>query len=161
MSDAADYSLVPVVVRHQHFVSKEATMNMSSRILPRRGTLGLFLAVLALCGIFHVTASSASPSVDPAESTAVRYEDLDLAKPDAVAELYRRIQVAAHRVCNAAITYHYLRMAPVRHECYRQTIADAVGRANLSLLTALHAERRSQSAPRVRPRAELSLFDTI
>jgi UrcA family protein len=143
MSDAANYSLVPTVGRDEHFHSKEMSMKDSRSILPRRRVARFILGLLA-CG---VAVESGSAAVEPAQSAKVRYADLDLSRMAGAEELYRRIQVAARRTCDASITYHYLETAPARHACYRLTIADAVARANLAPLTAVHAEALRVAGP--------------
>lgn len=57
--------------------------------------LGLVAAALAL------TAAASAQAAAPA-ALAVRYQELDLARPAGIAGLYRRIGAAARRACGAA-----------------------------------------------------------
>jgi len=115
-------------------------MYISRWILLRRAAPQFVLALIALGIAIHPAGAAAGPAAEAASSTTVRYADLDWSRPDAAGVLYRRIQAAARRVCNASITFMYLQTAPARQECYRLTVSDAVSRANLAVLTALHAE---------------------
>lgn len=116
-------------------------MKIVRRILLPRATWTIVLTLFTLGGTLHAAGAAASGPVVPGSSTTIHFADLDLSQPGAVEELHRRIQRAARRVCNASINFHYLRTAPARHECYRLTVADAVSRANLVMLTSRHEGR--------------------
>jgi UrcA family protein len=61
-------------------------------------TLGVLLAYL--CGALAPYALAQAQSFDvPARSVVVRFDDLDLNRPSAVVQLYRRIGNAAEQVC--------------------------------------------------------------
>jgi UrcA family protein len=76
----------------------------------------------------------------------VNYADLDLASDAGVQVLYRRLQVAAQRVCRV-FEDHMLARSMKRRACYDQALSEAVAKVDLGTLTALH---KSAAA---RPRA--------
>jgi UrcA family protein len=86
------------------------------------------IGVLALHAISP--AAIAAPPADDLRRQVVRFADLDLARPAAAQELYRRIQNAARTVCAA--------YGPVSYErsCAEQAIARAVAEVDAPLLTA-------------------------
>jgi UrcA family protein len=74
-----------------------------------------------------------------ARSVTVSYRDLDLSSPEGANALYRRIQAAAKEVCGRPGAD--LLEQSVWRGCYRHAIADAVGKVNSPLLTAVHTGR--------------------
>jgi UrcA family protein len=74
-----------------------------------------------------------------ARSVTVSYRDLDLSSPEGANALYRRIQAAAKEVCGHAGAD--LLEQSLWKGCYRNAIADAVGKVNNPLLTAAHTGR--------------------
>ena len=116
-------------------------MQITGWILLRRNATQFAAMLCLLAGALHAASAAADVARESEVSSKVRYVDLDLARPDAVVALYHRIQAAARRVCKASVTYRYLRTAPARQDCYRLTVDDAVNRAGLAALSALHREQ--------------------
>jgi UrcA family protein len=78
-------------------------------------------------------------------STAVHYSDLNLNKPGGVAALYRRIAVAASRVCGQrTLTGSYYPL-PEYTGCYNKAIATAVARVDRPQLTAYYHAQAAHS----------------
>lgn len=69
-------------------------------------------------------------------SVTVSYRDLDLSSPEGAKVLYKRIQAAATEVCGRPGAD--LLEQSIWRSCYRHAIADAVGKVNNPLLTAVH-----------------------
>ena len=81
-------------------------------------------------------------------SATINIRDLDLRKSQDVAELYTRIERHAAEVCSrAASPWDAGRVTYVKR-CTVAAIADAVARANVKTLTALH-ESKTQPANKV------------
>jgi UrcA family protein len=97
------------------------------------GTAALAL-ILSLLDI--TPAWSATPEV---RSVTVSYRDLDLSTPHGAKVLYRRIQAAAREVCGYRGAG--LLEQSVWEGCYRNAIANAVGKVNNPLVTAVHTGR--------------------
>jgi UrcA family protein len=97
------------------------------------GTAAL-ASIVSLLGI--TPAWSATPGV---HSVTVSFRDLDLSSPEGANALYRRIQAAAKQVCGYAGAD--LLERSIWRGCYRNAIADAVGKVNNPLLTAVHTGR--------------------
>jgi UrcA family protein len=94
------------------------------------------LSLLATLLAAGVTNAHAEPGV------VVNTRDLDLRKPEDVAALYTRIERRASDVCQqAASPWDAGRVAFIR-KCAAAAIDDAVVRANVSALTALHESKR-------------------
>ena len=89
---------------------------------------------ITLIGVLTLSAISAvaiaAPPAEDLHRQVVNFADLDLARPAAAQELYRRIRNAARAVC---ATY-----GPVNYErsCAEQAIARAVAEVDAPLLTA-------------------------
>lgn len=94
-------------------------------------------ALALILSLLHITpARSATPDV---RSVTVSYRDLDLSTPHGAKVLYRRIRAAAREVCG-------YRGADLLEQsawkgCYHNAIADAVGKVNNPLVTAVHTGR--------------------
>jgi UrcA family protein len=99
-----------------------------------------FLATAVLtttvCLLGITPAWSAQPQ---APSVTVSFRDLDLSNPAGATTLYRRIKSAAKQVCGYEGTD--LISKSIWNGCYTTAIADAVGKVNSPLLTAIHAGR--------------------
>jgi UrcA family protein len=78
-------------------------------------------------------------------STTVHYADLNLNKTTGVAALYRRITVAASRVCGQRALTGSNYPLPEYTRCYNETIATAVARVDRPQLTAYYHEQASRS----------------
>jgi len=98
------------------------------------------LGTVALATVVTLLDITPAWSVTPgAPSVTVSFGDLDLSSPDGANALYRRIQAAARQVCGYA--GGDLSAQSIWKGCYRQAVADAVGKVNSPLLTALHTGR--------------------
>jgi UrcA family protein len=102
-------------------------------------------ALTAICLLGVVATAWADPFGTP--STVVSFRDLDLNTQAGAAELYRRIQGAARRVCfplyDATSVWWHPR---IWQNCVRPTVDAAVAKVNNPLLTALHNGRGSPAA---------------
>lgn len=98
-------------------------------------------AALAFLLLGSALAMSATP--EPAR-IAVHYQDLDLSKPQDATVLYRRISIAARRVCNPPGTTELAQLAKYS-ECYETAVNNAVSSVNQQTLTALHQSRTQRS----------------
>ncbi len=88
-----------------------------------------------------------SPPVETHSST-VQYKDLDLNRPHDVAKLYKRITVAAGRVCGSrALTGAYYR-TPDFANCYADAVAQAVARVDQPSVTNYYRERAEPISPK-------------
>ena len=95
------------------------------------------LAMLA-CG-FGLGAAQAEPSA------SVETRDLDLRKSQDVAALYSRIERRAGEVCKEAASPWDAGRVPFVKKCTAAAVEDAVARANVGALTALH-EAKTRAA---------------
>jgi UrcA family protein len=87
-----------------------------------------------------------APVVRVARSTNVYFGDLNLNKPGDVAALYKRIRVAADRVCGSrAFTGLYYTYTEYR-SCVADATQQAVGEVHRSALTHLYRSRFAHSA---------------
>jgi UrcA family protein len=100
-------------------------------------TLALILSLLDI-----TPAWSATPDV---RSVTVSYRDLDLSTPHGAKVLYRRILAAAKEVCG--YRGPGLLEQSVWKGCYHNAIADAVGKVNNPLVTAVHTGRPAAKTP--------------
>ena len=73
--------------------------------------------------------------------TTVEIRDLDLRKPQDVATLYARIERSARAVCKDAASPWMATQVSFVKKCTAAAIDDAVARANVSALTALHESK--------------------
>jgi UrcA family protein len=78
-------------------------------------------------------------------STTVHYADLNLNKTTGVAALYRRVTVAASRVCGQRALTGSNYPLPEYTRCYNEAIATAVARVDRPQLTAYYHEQASRS----------------
>jgi UrcA family protein len=96
--------------------------------------LGIVGAALAL-SVASATAAVAAPS------QAVRYDDLDLARPAGAAVLYDRIQHAARQVCGDAQRVGSRVVSPAWRVCMAGAVDRAVRAVDRPALSAYHAAR--------------------
>jgi len=106
-----------------------------------RYTVSLAAAAAALGLTLATTAAIAAPASYEEVGIQVDYADLDLAKAAGAATLYRRIQSAARRACNANGRTLPLHLRERDSECVKQAVAAAVARVDRETLTALHRQR--------------------
>lgn len=97
---------------------------------------------LILLGLGSPPARGANGSMSAdTPAMTVRFADLDLAKPQDVAALYRRIRSAARLVCNAAGVPWDVRQVRNWTRCFNRAVEEAVLRVDRPALTALYRER--------------------
>ena len=98
---------------------------MNSHTL-QRSLLPLILCALIAWSCAHAGVSEARAIEVQTRSTLGHFSDLNLSNPEGVAALYRRIKVAAPRLCvdrnSSACTW-----SKAESECRRRAIAKAVG----------------------------------
>lgn len=108
---------------------------------------------IVACGLAALFVSFASPNTfakpdSPGSfGVKVQYNIHDLSTPEGAEKIYRRIKVAARRVCfntmeswDAARTKHYW-------QCYAESLNRAVDSINSKNLTALHLQDAKQKRP--------------
>jgi UrcA family protein len=114
---------------------------MSHFVKPRtagtRVKFGLLMAAGGLACALGAGAASAGTEED-APSRVVRYSSNELATNSGVQDLYRRIQIAAAKVCPAD-PIRDLRTSELVEECRKQAVSRAIQQINNSQLAALHA----------------------
>lgn len=95
-------------------------------------------------GVLTSGAALADPPADPA--MAVRFADLNLSSPEAVATLYQRIERAADQVCQLPKGTLQLKLESDLKACRADATDRAVLQANLPALNALHLARTGRKA---------------
>jgi UrcA family protein len=123
------------------------TMNTTHTSARRRiDVRGLVLATLATACLAAastvVQAADKSPDSEPVKKT-VTYGDLNLANPQGVEQLYRRIVGAARQVCDDLDGRSLLEKEQFSI-CIKQSIARAVAAVDQPALTGLHAIKTGQ-----------------
>ena len=98
--------------------------------------LGTAVLTTIVCLLGVTQAWSAPPQV---RSVTVSFRDLDLSSPVGATTLYKRIKSAAKQVCGYEGTD--LISKSIWNGCYTTAIANAVGKVNSPLLTAVHTGR--------------------
>jgi UrcA family protein len=116
------------------------TFNSRNRLLARASVSVAF--ALCTCLIAH-GASAAQTTV---KTTAVSFADLDLSKAAGAQTLYKRIKVAARRVCGPADRYTYGASNNAFRKCFEAAVAHAVAQVDRPSLTALHQDETSRTA---------------
>jgi UrcA family protein len=104
---------------------------------------GITVAAVLCTYLFTYGASAEQPQT---VSVTVSYADLDLSKAAGAQTLYKRIKAAARRACGSIDGYTHMKSQRGWRECYETTMADAVGKVNLPVLTALHQQQSSKTA---------------
>ena len=99
----------------------------------------LTLLVIAAPAISHADSSAAAQ----ARSMAVRYNDLSLDRPADVRTLYRRITVAADRVCGPREVIGSRLTSPSYQHCYDTAVAQAVAAVASPALSAYYQSQPS------------------
>ncbi|HEY9183378.1 MAG TPA: UrcA family protein, partial [Gammaproteobacteria bacterium] len=95
----------------------------------------------AFVGIATLPAGAAPPSI--AESTEVRYADLDLDNAAGIAELYARLQGAAEKVCDSRFHPGTLVVSASWRTCVADALTQAVAAVDRPAVTAYHASNAS------------------
>ena len=101
------------------------------------------IAAFAVCTCLVAYTASAQPRV---KAQTVSFADLDLSKAAGAQTLYKRIKVAARKVCGPADRYTYPTPSRAFSKCVEAAIADAVTQVDRPSLTALHKEEASRTA---------------
>lgn len=107
---------------------------------------GVSLLATLLLG-FSLNVAHAEPS------TTIEIRDLDLRKAQDVAALYARIERRAAFVCKEAASPWMAGHGPFVKKCVAAAVDDAVARANVGALTALH-ESKIEAARLAQARGE-------
>ena len=106
-----------------------------------KSAAALTLGGCLMAGALSVAHANPAPSAEP--TVAVAYGDLDLSSVAGSTELYRRIVVAAHKVCVAEDMRQLGQFAAAR-SCQRAAIERAVSHVDSPQLAALFAARTKQ-----------------
>jgi UrcA family protein len=105
---------------------------------------GAAMSAISLAG---AGAYADSPPLETHSST-VQYRDLDLNRPHDVAKLYKRITVAAGRVCGSrTLTGSFYRAADFAN-CRADAVAQAVARVDQPSVTNYYRERAEPISPK-------------
>jgi UrcA family protein len=98
------------------------------------------IVILAL-GLTFQTANAAANTADqPLPAVQVTFKDLNLTRTEGAAALYRRLQSAAERVCEAADGASLASKMAFR-KCVRGAVAAAVAKVDHPLLTAYYGSQ--------------------
>lgn len=111
-----------------------------------RTWVGGFAALCLTIGAQHASAES---EFQDFRSITITYSDLDLSKQAGVETLYSRIKWAARAACGPSSLHKYdafLSGRAAQRECVDRAIANAVGKLDRPMLTALHAEKSKRNA---------------
>jgi UrcA family protein len=105
----------------------------------------LVLATLAAAcmAVASTAVQAAEKSTGSEPVTTVQFGDLNLANPQGVERLYRRIVAAAQQVCDTG-QGPSLQAKSLEWTCTKQSIARAVAAVGRPALTALHAAKTGQ-----------------
>jgi UrcA family protein len=97
--------------------------------------------LLTAAAVSLVSLACASAYADSAQSSIVRFKDLDLNRQHDVAKLYNRIAVAADRLCGPrSLTGSHYKIADYE-SCYSDAIAQAVARIDQASVTNYYRQR--------------------
>ncbi len=99
--------------------------------------------VLAVAGLAASVSGLAATAAAEVPSVTVRYDDLNLSTAAGVDQLYRRISMAAQRVCPLG-DLRDLRRVQAAERCQAAALANAVNKVNSPSLAMLHAARGSR-----------------
>ena len=102
------------------------------------------LATACLAATWTVVHAADQTSDSEPMKKTVTYGDLNLANPQGVAQLYRRIVGAARQVCDTGGDGRSLQAKQQFSICTKQSIARAVVAVDQPALTALHAIKTGQ-----------------
>ncbi len=111
----------------------------TSRLTSFRRSLALAGAIVAA----GMATSSFAASAPGAPAVAVRYDDLNLATPQGVNALYRRISLAARQVCPDFYSRDLVMVAAAK-SCQAEAVAHAVNETHNAQLASLHASHVSR-----------------
>jgi UrcA family protein len=95
-----------------------------------------------------VAYADSPPAVGFPHSSVVRYQDLNLDRPQDVAKLYARITLAADKLCGPrSLTGSYVKSADYA-SCFTDTVAQAVARVDKPALSAYFRQRSPEPVSR-------------
>jgi UrcA family protein len=93
-------------------------------------------------GVSSMALADQEATAKTAESSMrIAFSDLDLSKPDDVAELYARIKSGARLVCIDSSSPWDAKRTETIQRCYSAVVDDAVAQVNQPKLTALHQQK--------------------
>jgi UrcA family protein len=102
------------------------------------------VAISLAAALTGYSVSACAIAYTEVRSVTVRYDELDLAKPQGVEALYTRIGGAARLVCRADSSSR-LSDRMNRRNCYQDAIGRAVKQVNLPTLEAIHRAKTSST----------------
>lgn len=95
---------------------------------------GFALGAVALTAFLTAHAAWAAPADGEPRTAVVKYQDLDLSRPQDVQKLYGRIKSAAQEVCDNDATSDLHRLA-IYKTCMRNAVSDAISQVQSPQLT--------------------------
>lgn len=104
----------------------------------------LALVVSGVCS-FSASGPAVAGTDEDVLTATVRFDDLNLATRHGAEQLYRRINVAAYKVCWPLDHGNIQGMAEL-NACLQRAVARAVAKLDLPAVTALHEHRHATSA---------------
>ena len=100
--------------------------------------LSLLSVMLGVFSLNTALADDATIRELSMESIVVSFADLNLANPEGLNHLYRRIKLAAHKVCGVRHMPVTLDVRRENRDCVSRAIGEAIGKVDNVRLTALH-----------------------
>ena len=102
-----------------------------------RVSAGAAAVALTFLTLLTVDARATEPTGNP-PSVTVSYSDVAFGNTAGAADVYRKLKVAARRVCGLNNYSKDLDVMVTARECYDEALADAVRKIDRPTLTALH-----------------------
>lgn len=103
-----------------------------------RVSAGAAAIALTFLTLLTVDARADEAKANP-PSITVSYSDVAFGNTEGAASVYRKLKVAARRVCNVDNGSKDLSIQIATRECYREALENAVQKIDRPTLTALHA----------------------
>ncbi len=100
--------------------------------------LSLLSVMLGVFSLNTALADDATIRELSMESIVVSFADLNLANPEGLNNLYRRIKSAAHKVCGVRHMKVTLDVRRKNRDCVSRAIGETIGKVDNVRLTALH-----------------------
>lgn len=123
---------------------------MKNQLFARHISVGM----LALCATFvQASMVAVSHAAEAPSAQAIRISDLDLAKTEDVAKLYRRIHSAAEAVCSSGAITGTRLPAKAQPRCLNEAVDGAIARINKAALWAYHRQETASSKEAGKPGA--------
>ena len=95
-----------------------------------------------MLGVFSLNTGLADDAtireLSTGRSIVVSFADLNLANPEELNDLYRRIESAAHKMCGVRSMKVSLEVSRRNQDCVSWAIDEAIGKVDSVRLTALH-----------------------